>query len=94
MVLSFGFFILFLGFNSSASAVAKALKDSGFDKLGYYSISILYLGFGLGSIWAPKIVRRFNPKFTIVISTLTYALYSSSLCLTTIFLTSGLLNKT
>jgi hypothetical protein len=53
LILSTGFFILIVPFNSVVGCVGKALKDNGFDNLGYYSMSVFYLGIGLSCLWAP-----------------------------------------
>ena len=57
VILAGSFFTLFLAFNSAANSAAKAMKDSGFNNLGFYTLSVLYMSFGIGSYWAPRMVR-------------------------------------
>ena len=68
IILSASFFVLFMAFFSSANASAKALKDSGFNNMGFYSLSMLYLNFGLASLWTPRIVKSLHPKKSMVIA--------------------------
>ena len=86
LYLCVSFFMLFMAFNSAANSAAKALKDEGFNNLGYYSLAVLYLGFAIGSMWAPRLIRYFKPRTAMAIASLTYALYIVSLALTSLLL--------
>lgn len=92
-MLSFSFFVLFVAFNSAANSAAKALRDSGFNNLGYYSLALLNMTFGLGSIWAPKVVRKYSAKKAMSYATLTYAIWMLSLAMTTVILRGEYLGK-
>jgi len=91
--LSFCFYILFLAFNSTANSAAKALRDSGFDNLGFYTLSVLYLSFGIFSTVAPIIVRTLKAKKSLIIASLAYAVWMLSLGLCSVFLRKGILGK-
>lgn len=93
LTLAFSFFTLFLAFNSSANSAAKSLRDAGLDNLGFYTLSMLYCTFGLGSIWAPKMVRYFNPKRGMAMASLMYAIWIGSLGMYTVALRKGFLSK-
>ena len=88
MILSGSFFVLFLGFFAAANSSAKALRDSGFNNLGYYSLATLYLTFGLASIYTPRIVRKYHGKKSMVMASLVYSAWIISLALTTAALKS------
>ena len=84
LILSTCFFTLFLAFNAAADSAAKALGDSGFDNLGYYSLSTVYFSFAIGSIFAPWMIKKLNPKSAIVLASTVYALWIVSLTVTTL----------
>jgi hypothetical protein len=81
-ILSGSFFTLFMAFFSSANSASKVLRDCGFANLGFYSLSMLYLNFGLSSLWTPIVVKRLHPKKAMVIASLFYSLWILSLALT------------
>lgn len=83
IILSASYFVLFLAFFSSANSSAKALRDSGFNNMGFYSLAMLYMNFGLSSLWTPKVVKAIHPKKTMVIASIFYSLWIVSLALTT-----------
>ena len=93
LILSSCFFTLFLGFNSAANSATKALRDSGFENLGYYSLSALYLTFGAGSFLAPRMIRLLSPKNALVVASTVYAIWIISLAITTIILESPSMNS-
>ena len=71
-----------MAFFSSANSSAKVLRDCGFENLGFYSLSMLYLNFGLSSLWTPMVVKKICPKRAMVIASLFYSLWIISLALT------------
>jgi hypothetical protein len=74
--------MLFMAFFSSANSASKVLRDCGFANLGFYSLSMLYLNFGLSSLWTPMVVKKLQPKMSMVIASLFYSLWIISLALT------------
>ena len=84
---------MFIAFNSTANSAAKAMKDSGFENLGFYTLSILYFSFGIFSLVAPRMVKFFKAKKGIVVSSVGYAIWQLSLALCTIFLRNEILGK-
>ena len=76
---------MFIAFNSTANSAAKALKDSGFNNLGFYTLSVLYMSFGIFSLLAPRMVKFFKAKKGMVVSSVGYAVWQLSLALCTIF---------
>lgn len=88
LILSGSFFILFMAFFSAANSAAKALRDCGFGSLGFYSLSMLYLNFGIASLWTPRIIKKLNAKLGMIIASLFYALWSIALGLTSAALKS------
>ncbi len=93
LILSASFFTLFLAFNSAANSAAKAMKDSGFENLGFYTLAVLYGTFGVGSYWAPRMVRYFKPKRGMALASIMYAVWIGSLALCTILVRHGLLDQ-
>ena len=83
IILSCTYFVLFLAFFASANSSAKALRDSGFKNMGFYSLAMLYLNFGLSSLWTSKVVKAIHPKKTMVIASIFFSLWILSLALTT-----------
>ncbi len=93
LTLSASFFTLFLAFNSAANSAAKAMKDSGFNNLGFFTLSVLYMSFGIGSYWAPRMVRYFQPKRGMAFASIMYAVWIGSLALCTINLRNQWLSR-
>eukprot|EP01029_Cantina_marsupialis_P005652 TRINITY_DN16172_c0_g1_i1.p1 TRINITY_DN16172_c0_g1~~TRINITY_DN16172_c0_g1_i1.p1 ORF type:complete len:536 (-),score=129.74 TRINITY_DN16172_c0_g1_i1:221-1828(-) len=70
LVVSFGFFGLFLAFNA-----AQGLASSGDIKgLGEASFGCVYAAFALIAVFAPKIVRRLGPKTAMILGGSPYIL--------------------
>lgn len=87
-ILSGSFFILFMAFFSAANSSSKALRDCGFSNLGFFSLSMLYLNFGLASLWTTRVMKKLDAKMTMVLASTFYALWIISLALTSAALKS------
>ena len=70
-LMSAGFLFLFIAFNSADNLAAKIMKEDGFDKFGFYSMSLLYLAFAIGSFFSTAIVNKIGIK---------YSLFTGGLC--------------
>ncbi|CDW81126.1 major facilitator superfamily protein [Stylonychia lemnae] len=60
LYLSVCFFVLFFTYAASANVASKALKECGFNNLGYYSLSTVFMVFGLGSFFSSNIYLSYN----------------------------------
>ena len=47
-----------------------------YQKLGYYSMALVYFGIGPGALLAPKIISKFGPRLSMALGCTTYTLYS------------------
>jgi hypothetical protein len=56
-LISVGFLLLFIAFNSAANLASKAMSDDGFDSLGFYSNACLYFVFAICSFFSTAIVN-------------------------------------
>ena len=72
IILSCGFLLLFIAYNSTENLSAKAMSDDGFDKLGFYSMSVLYLIFAFTSFLSTAIVNKMGVKLSLFFGALTY----------------------
>jgi hypothetical protein len=81
VVISIGFFLLFSAFSSSANLSASAMQEDGFDKLGFYSMAILYFVFSFTSFFSYSIVNKLGTKKSLVIGALCYSLWVFSFLL-------------
>ena len=86
LILSVGFYVLFIAFFASANSASKALREAGYSNLGFYSLAVLYLFFSLSSFFTPLLIQKWEPKWSMVIASLTYALWIITLALTSLVL--------
>ena len=91
--LACSYLVWFMAFVASANVASKALRECGFQNLGFYSLSILYLFFGLQSFLSPLIIRKVKPKKVMMTSAVGYAIWMVSLALTSIALKSETLKE-
>ena len=70
--ISAGFCFLFIAFNSADNLAAKVMKDDGFDNIGFYSMSLLYLAFAFGSFFSSAIVNKIGERLSLFIGGLCY----------------------
>eukprot|EP00347_Sterkiella_histriomuscorum_P001898 403370246 len=69
--ISIGFLFLFIAFNSADNLAAKVMKDDGFNNIGFYSMSLLYLAFAIGSFFSTANSQQNRSKvFTVYWSNL------------------------
>jgi hypothetical protein len=85
---------MFIAFNSTANSAGKALKDTGFDNLGFYTLAVLYLSFGVFSLVAPVMLMAMKfAKRGIILASIGYAVWQLSLAMCTILLRNEVLGK-
>eukprot|EP00347_Sterkiella_histriomuscorum_P002200 403369080 len=84
--ISICFFVLFLAFSASANVASKALRECGFQNLGFYSLAMIYFFFGISSFITPLIVRRIKPKYCVMIASTAYGIWIFTLALTSMAL--------
>jgi hypothetical protein len=78
LTLGFGFFILFTGYTGCQNITAKIMKDLGFQGLGFINLAVVYLSFGVGSLFASRINKALGTKLTLCFSGLAHALWIAS----------------
>ena len=74
-VISLGFLFLFIAFNSAANISGQALKNNGFDGLGFYTMATLYLVFSFCSFFSPFFVNKLGDKTSLFLSGLCYSFW-------------------
>jgi hypothetical protein len=57
---AFAFLLLFTAFNSADNLAAKVLREDGFEALGFYSMTALYLVFALTGFFSKAIVHKIS----------------------------------
>jgi MFS family permease len=78
MFLAVGCFILFTGSNTTLSLLSAVLEDDGFKNLGFYSLGFFYFCMGISSFFAMRLIEKLGDKWAIVISCVTYAIYTGA----------------
>ena len=81
IIISAGFFILFTAFIACQNLSSKIMKDLGFDNLGFINLSLVYLSFALTGMLSSPINRKFGTRNTLIISSLTYAIWIAAFLL-------------
>jgi MFS family permease len=74
-ILSAGFLFLFIAFNSAANLSGQALKNDGFESLGFYTMATLYLVFAFCSFFSSAFVNKVGAKLSLFIGGLCYAFW-------------------
>ena len=74
-LLSSGFLMLFIAFNSAANLSGQALKNDGFDGLGFFTMATLYLFFSFCSFFSSGIVNSLGAKWSLIVGGLCYSLW-------------------
>ena len=78
---SLGFTFLFTAFNTAQWLSTKALKDNGFENLGFYSLGVIYATFGIFSFFSSPVVKRLGSKYSMMLGASCYAVYMGSFIL-------------
>ncbi|CDW76745.1 major facilitator superfamily protein [Stylonychia lemnae] len=88
LYLSGGFFLQFVAVTSAISVVSTTLRECGFKNLGFYSLAVNYLVFGLCSLVAPPIIRKLKPILSMTLGSVCYDIWLITLSLPAILLKS------
>lgn len=64
-LLAFGFFLLYTAYFSTANIVTLILAKNGYGPLGFLSIGLIYISWGLGSLISPTIYKRLGQRKSI-----------------------------
>jgi hypothetical protein len=71
-IISVGFLLLFIAFNSAANLSAEAMKADDLDGLGFYTMATLYFVFAFSSFFSTGIVNKMGTKTSLVVGALCY----------------------
>ena len=72
LIISIGFLLLFIAFNSAANLSASAMKTDNLGELGFYSMAVLYLVFAFASFFSSAIVGKLGTKWSLIVGGLCY----------------------
>jgi ABC-type enterochelin transport system permease subunit len=81
LILSIGFFLLFSAFGTAQSLAATVLSENGLNNLGFYSLSLLYLSFGICSLFSSIVVHRLGTRYSMILGSMCYSCYIGSFIL-------------
>lgn len=81
LILSIGFLLLFTSFGVSQGLAAKVLEDNDFGELGFYSLALLYVFFGIAAFLSTPVVNKLGERMSLVVGSLCYALYVATFIL-------------
>ena len=74
-ILSLGFLFLFIAFNSAANISGQALKNNGFEGLGFYTMATLYLVFAFCSFFSSFLVNKLGAKASLFLGGFCYSFW-------------------
>lgn len=74
-ILSLGFLLLFIAFNSVSNISGQALKNNGFNGLGFYSLATLLLVFSFSSFFSSFFINKLGYKLSLFLGGLCYAFW-------------------
>lgn len=80
--LAFGFLMIYTAYTSTANICSLIFARNGYGTLGFYSVGILYISWGLGGIFTASMCRYLGHKWSIVVSTLGNAFWCYAAILT------------
>ena len=78
LMISFGFFVMFIAYLSCQNLASKILEDLGFESLGLLSVSLIYFVYACNSMMAAKIIKKFGTRMTLCLSGLSYSFWIGS----------------
>ena len=81
IILGIGFQLLFSVFITAQNLAPQVLDDLGFGSMGFYSLAVLYLMFSVSCFVATPIVNKCGERFSMVVGSMNYALYTGSFIL-------------
>jgi MFS family permease len=67
--------MLFIAFNSAANLSGQALKNDGFEGLGFYTMATLYLVFAFCSFFSSALVNKMGAKLSLFVGGLCYSFW-------------------
>lgn len=71
-LVAISFLFLFTAFNSAENLSAKAMRDDGFERLGFYSVAIVNLVLSFASFLSTAIVNKIGIKLAFILGSLCY----------------------
>ena len=71
-IISIGFTLLFIAFNSAANLSAQTMSNLGYGGLGFYTMAVLYLVFAFTSFFSTAIVNKIGTKASLIFGGLCY----------------------
>ena len=81
-LLSLGFLWLYIAYNSMANLVTSLFDKNGYGPLGNFSLSIIYILWGIGSFISASMLQRLGTRFCMAVSQLSNALWCAVSILT------------
>ena len=69
---SFGTLLIFFAFTTWQSIIAEAAVQNGYGSQGFYTLSAMYLTFGISSLVTVGFITRIGSKMAMVISSFWY----------------------
>jgi hypothetical protein len=77
LFISFGIYFLSNATNIAQNIISQVLKDDGFGNLGFYALGVMYATFGVCSMFANVLIKKFGYRLSFFIGLLSYLLYLS-----------------
>ena len=81
LILAIGFQLLFCVYKTAQNLAPQVLDDLGFGSMGFYSLAVLYMTFSFSSFVATPIVNKCGERFSMVLGSMNYTLYTASFIL-------------
>ncbi len=69
------FHLVFISYNSGALLAPQILLNMGYEGLGFYSVAVLYLVFGISSFFSTAMVNIIGTKKGFFFGSLTYVFW-------------------
>lgn len=74
--ITMGFFFIFFGFDGAQQYLVPSLEKVGLGSLAINSLLILYSIFFISNLFGPQLISILTPRLSLIIGSLTYALFS------------------